>query len=117
VGGGLRKGRSIDQWYVHWHDEAVLLSLGWKDSVLDVRSDELVLRDCVRRLRASGDKLDDVLMGKFGRFIVRVNLDHEVVSIFVDGPRFGRDRCQSAAIWANRAQRADVIELALRHER
>lgn len=104
----------ITDWQLHRRDGLLILAIAVEHAVLDVVSDVALLENCLKLLRSPHRGLVDTRMGSFGEFQVTLNLHHDdTVSIFIDGPDFDIGRCQSAAIWVDKAGLCRILEEAV----
>jgi hypothetical protein len=91
--------------------DKIILGLELQGAVMDIVTDTGLLKNCLRFLTEPHEGIVYTKMGKFGRFSVSLNVDaDDIVSIFIDGPDFDRDRVQSSAIWPGKESLRKIIQ-------
>ncbi len=105
----------ITDWQIERRGEEMLLGLAVEHAVLDIVTNRGLLTTCLAMLKSPHVGAVDTRMGQFGNFPVTLNLfADDTVSIFVDGPYFTPDRCQSAAIWVEKDRLEEILREVLR---
>jgi hypothetical protein len=104
----------IKEWYVQRSGEQVLFGFAIESAVMDILTDEDILKKCLEALEVRLKWIVDMKIGTFGEFTVRLNLHvDDSVSLFIDGPQFTPSREQCSAIWLNRTELRDILEKIL----
>jgi hypothetical protein len=94
--------------------DAVLVGIALDCAVLDFRTTEAQLRDCLALLDQPHNGLVHMRIGAFGEYPVTLNIHQgDSVSLFVDGPHFEPLREMCAAIWLSNEDLRGIIEKAL----
>jgi hypothetical protein len=97
--------------------ESILLGIAVESAVLDIVTNETLLRACVSLLAEERSALAYTQMGTFGTYPVTLNSHHDdTVSIFVDGPEFEENRTQSSAIWVGKQELRELLLDVLQFE-
>jgi hypothetical protein len=79
--------------------DSILLGIALENAVLDILTDEPMLRNCLQLLREPHRGLVSARMGTFGVYPVTLNLSHDdTVAVVIDGPDFDPCRTQAAMI-------------------
>ncbi len=105
----------ITDWQIERRGEEMLLGLAVEHAALDIVTHRGLLTTCLAMLKSPHVGAVDTRMGQFGDFPVTLNLfADDTVSIFVDGPYFTSNRCQSAAIWFEKDKLEEILREVLR---
>jgi hypothetical protein len=90
------------------------LGIAVEHAVLDIETNEELLKNCLALIDSAHRGLVDCKMGKFGSWpVTMIAHADESVTVFADGPLFEASRNQSAGLYLSKDDAKRAINAAL----